>query len=448
VAIEQEQSAHKRLEELLSAGVKRVRVHYSDLLGTTRAKVIPIGLLEESAEAGLQFCVAVFAIDHTGVMPDGTGMRDELSFRDMQVLPALETLRAVPWERETAICLGDCWFDGAPLPAAPRGILKRAIAEAQALDLRIVCGHELEFFLLRRRADGRFDPYAQSPGLVYRMDPRVDPEGVVRAMEDAVRDLGLPFICTNQEYDPSQWEINCRHDDALEAADDAHLLKLAIKEIAAMHGLVATFIGRPVSGGGTSGYHLHLSAWDGSGTNVFEDEQAVDGLSEQARWFVGGLLEHARGTTAVMAPTVNAYKRFIAQELAPYWVNWGPDNRSVYARIPVERGSGTRVECRGADGAASAYLCSAAAIFAGIDGIERKLDPGPPETEVYGNLRNGPTMPFSLHEALDALEADPFMRAKLGEQFMQAFVTLKRTEARRFALAVTDWELDEYAEAL
>jgi glutamine synthetase len=448
VAIEQEQSAHKRLEELLAAGVKRVRVHYADLLGTTRAKVIPIGLLEEAVDTGLQFCIAVFAIDHTGVMPDGTGMRDELSFRDMQVLPDLETLRVVPWERETAICIGDCWFDGAPLPASPRGILKRAITEAQALDLRIVCGHELEFFLLRRRPDGRFEPYAHAPGLVYRMDPRVDPEGVVRAMEDAVRDLGLPFICTNQEYDPSQWEINCRHENALEAADDAHLLKLAIKEIAAMNGLVATFIGRPVTGGGTSGYHLHISAWDGSGTNAFEDQQAPDGLSDQARWFVGGLLEHARGMTAVMAPTVNAYKRFIAQELAPYWVNWGPDNRSVYARIPLERGRGTRVECRGADGAASAYLSSAAAIFAGIDGIERQLDPGPPESDVYGNVRGGPTMPFSLAEALDALENDPFMRAKLGEQFLQAFVTLKRTEARRFSLAVTDWELDEYAEAL
>jgi glutamine synthetase len=266
-------------------------------------------------------------------------------------------------------------------------------------------------------------------------------------MEDAVRGLGLPFVCANQEYDPSQWEINCRYDDALQAADDAHLLKLAIKEIAAMNGLVATFMGRPVDGGGTSGYHLHVSAWD-DGTNVFEDGSGPYGLSELARWFIGGVIEHARAMTPLMAPTINAYKRFFAQELAPYWIDWGPDNRTVFVRIPAERGKATRVECRGADGTASAYLASAAAIFAGIDGIEHRLDPGPPSTGVYEPPVERPTMPFSLAEALDALEADPFMREKLGEQFTQCFLTLKRNEVRRFALAVTDWELREYLDAL
>lgn len=447
MVIELDEVAHARLEEIRGAGVQRVRVHYSDLLGTTRAKVIPVEQLEEAVEAGLNFCVSVFSIDHTGVMPDGTGLRDEVHFRDMQVIPDLATLRLVPWERDTAICMADCWMDGEPLPAEPRRILKRAIAEAEARGLTIQCGHELEFFLLRRRPDGGFDLYVPTPGLVYRMDPRVDPEGVLREMEDAVRGLGLPFLCVNQEYDPSQWEINCRYAGALEAADDAHLLKLAVKEIAAMHGLTATFMGRPVSGGGTSGYHLHISAWDDS-TNLFEDGSSPDGLSELARWFVGGLLEHARGVTALMAPTINAYKRFFAQELAPYWIDWGPDNRSVYVRIPAERGSATRVECRGADGAASAYLASAAAIFAGLDGVDRRLDPGPPTTTVYEPPVERPTMPFSLGEALDALQANALIREKLGEQFMQAFVTLKRTEARRFALAVTDWELNEYAEAL
>ena len=393
MAVEMDEAARVRLEELVAADVKRVRVHYSDLLGTTRAKVIPIEELERAMEAGINFCVAVFAVDHTGVMPDGTGLRDELLFRDMQVVPDLSTLRPVPWEVDTAICLADCFFDGAPLPASPRGILKRAIAEVERLGFQLACGHELEFFLLRRNSGGDFDRYAPAPGLVYRMDPRVDSDGVVRSMEEAVRGLGLPFVCVNQEYDPSQWEINCRYDEALRAADDAHLLKLAIKEIAAMNGLVATFMGRPVEGGGTSGFHLHISAWDGAGVNVFEDVASPDGLSDRARWFIGGLLEHARGMTAVMAPTINAYKRFIAQELAPYWIDWGPDNRSVYVRVPAERGSSTRVEARGADGTASPYLSSAAAIFAGIDGIERQLDPGPPTMAVYEPPVERPTMP-------------------------------------------------------
>jgi glutamine synthetase len=435
------------LRELAAAGVTRVRVHYTDLIGTTRAKVIPVEVLERACDEGLNFCVSVFAIDHRGVMPDGTGIRDEVNFRDMQVVPDLATLRIVPWERETAICLADCRLDGAPLDTDPRGILRRAIAAAAGKGLRISVGHELEFFLLRRTSEGGLEPYQPTPGLVYRMDPRTDPGGVVRQMEDNVRGLGLPFLCVNHEYDPSQWEINTRFADALTAADEAHLLKLAIKETAAIHGLVATFIGRPTETGGTSGYHLHMSAWD-DGENVFDDPEGEYGLSNHARAFLGGLLAHARGMTAVCAPTVNAYKRFVAQELGPYFVDWGTDNRSVCVRVPTERGAARRLESRLADGSASAYLASAVHIFAGVDGVERRLDPGPPTERVYEPPVERETVPFSLGEALDLLEADRFTRGALGEQFMQAFLAIKRNEWRRFQLAVTDWELREYADAL
>jgi glutamine synthetase len=436
-----------KLRELAQAGVSRVRVHYTDLLGTTRAKVIPLDSFERACEDGLNFCVSVFAIDHTGVMPDGTGIRDEVNFRDMQVVPDLATLRTVPWERETAICLADCRLDGEPLETDPRNILRRAIAAAEVQGLHVSVGHELEFFLLRRTPEGRFEPYQPTPGLVYRMDAVTDPAGVVREMEDNVRGLGLPFVCVNHEYDPSQWEINTRFAEALRAADEAHLLKLAIKETAAMHGLVATFIGRPTEGGGTSGYHLHFSAWDDD-RNVFDDPEGKEGIAENAYCFLGGLLDHARGMTAVCAPTVNAYKRFVAQELGPYYVDWGTDNRSVCVRIPNERGAAARLESRLSDGSASAYLASAILIAAGADGAERGLDPGPPSERIYEPPVERETVPFSLGEALDALEADSFARSVLGDQFMQAFLTIKRNEWRRFQLAVTDWELREYADAL
>jgi glutamine synthetase len=439
--------ADDKLRELAETGVTRVRVHYTDLIGTTRAKVIPLDVLERACDDGLNFCLSVFAIDHTGVMPDGTGIRDEVNFRDMQVVPDLETLRAVPWERETAICLADCRLDGEPLEADPRNILRRAIAAADAKGLRIFVGHELEFFLLRWTPEGRLEPYQPTAGIVYRMDARADPGGVVRQMEDNVRGLGLPFLCVNHEYDPSQWEINTRFADALTAADEAHLLKLAIKETAAMNGLVATFIGRPTEGGGTSGYHLHFSAWDEE-RNLFDDPEGERGLAEDAYRFMGGLLAHTRGMTAVCAPTVNAYKRFVAQELGPYFVDWGTDNRSVCVRIPAERGEAARLEGRLADGSASAYLASAVHIFAGVDGVERRLDPGPPTEQVYEPPVERETVPFSLGEALDLLEADSFMRTAIGEQLLQAFVAIKRNEWRRFQLAVTDWELREYVDAL
>lgn len=433
---------------LAEEGVTRVRVHYSDFHGTARAKVIPLDLLEETAEHdGLNFCVSVFTIDHTGVMPDGTGLRDEVNLRDMQVRPDLTTLRRLPWEENTAICLADCYLDGEPLEADPRGILRRAIAAAEAKGLRISVGHEFEFFLFRRGADGSLELYQPVPGLVYRMDPRVDPGGVLRAMEDNVRALGLPFICANHEYDPSQWEINLRFGEALAAADEAYLLKLVIKETAAMHGLVATFIGRPVAGGGTSGYHLHLSAWEGE-RNLFDDPSAPNGISAAARHFLGGILEHGRGMAAVAAPTINAYKRYIAQELGPYFVDWGGDDRSVCVRLPAERGRATRLESRLADGSASPYLASAVHLFAGLDGVERSLEPGPPTEAVYEPPIERQTIPFSLPEALDALEADAYLRSCLGEQFVQAFTAQKRDEARRFSLAVTDWELREYVDAL
>jgi glutamine synthetase len=447
--MEAEAAALRRasVDDLVAAEIERVRVHYTDLHGAPRAKVVPLGRLEELAEDGITFCVSVFSIDQTGVMPDGTGLRDEVNFRDMLVFPDLSTLRIVPWERATAICLADCTMDGEPLETDPRGILKRAISAAEERGLAISTGHELEFFLLRRTPEGRFEPYQPVPGLVYRMDPRVDPEGVIRAMEDNVRGLGLPFVCVNQEYDPSQWEINTRFTDALTAADEAHLLKLAVKETAAMHGLVATFIGRPVEGGGTSGYHLHFSAW-GEGRNLFDEPASPGGLSERARFFLGGMLEHSRGMAAVCAPTVNAYKRFVAQELGPYFVDWGTDNRSVCVRIPAERGKATRLESRLADGSASAYLAAATHVFAGVDGVDRSLDPGPPTVHVYEPPVERAVVPLSLAEALDALEADSYMRTCLGEQFIQAFVALKRNEVRRFSLAVTDWELREYADAL
>ena len=215
-----------------------------------------------------------------------------------------------------------------------------------------------------------------------------------------------------------------------------------------MHGLTATFMGRCVDGGGTSGYHIHVSLWDEERHNMMEDASDPHGVSALARAFVGGQLAHGRGMTAVLAPTVNAYKRFRAKELAPYWIDWALDNRSAYVRVPGDRGRSTRVECRGADGAANPYLAAALVIFAGLDGIERELDPGPPTAGAYEPVGERETIPFSLEEALDALEADAFLRGKLGAQFLQAFTTIKRNEARRFSLAVTDWELREYADAL
>jgi glutamine synthetase len=443
VAATQGESAD-RIAAVLDAGVDRVRVHFTDLLGVSRNKVVPTSMLDEVCEDGINFCISAFCVDHAGDVIEGTGFGAEVDYRDAQVVPDLSTLTVVPWERSTAIAIGDVVFDGEPLPASPRQLLRRAADRLAERGLRAVAGHELEFFILRPNGSG-YEQYAKQPGLVYTLSPSVDTEGVMREMEDAVRAMGLPYVASNQEYFGSQWEINLRYDDALRAADDAHLFKLAVKEIAAKHGLVATFMGKPVQELGTSGYHLHLSLWNEDGENAFHDPHAEDGLSTICRQFLAGQLEHARGMTAIMAPTINAYKRFLAMAFGPWNVTWGHDNRTVYARIPRERGKATRIENRAGDGTANAYLASAAALFAGIDGLERELDPGPPVSGVAYELEDRPLMPFSLGEALDALEQNDYFKAALGEQFVQAFVAMKRSEVNRFASAVTDWELSEYA---
>jgi glutamine synthetase len=440
-------SVEERLARVRDAGVDRVRVHFTDLLGVSRNKVVPLTQLDECLEAGINFCISAFCVDHVGEVIEGTGLGAEVDFRDAQVIPDLETLTVVPWERSTAIAIGDVRFDDGPLSCSPRQLLRRAADDLASRGFRAVAGHELEFFLLRPNGSG-YEQYAKQPGLVYTLSPSVDTEGVLRKMEDAVAAMGLPLIASNQEYFGSQWEINLRYDDALKAADDAHLLKLAVKEIAAQHGLVATFMGKPIQELGTSGYHLHLSLWDEAGRNAFDDPDGADGLSEVCRQFLAGQLEHARGMTAIMAPTINAYKRFLAMAFGPWNVTWGHDNRTVYARIPRERGKATRIENRAGDGTANAYIASAAALFAGIDGLDRKLDPGDPVSGVAYELEDRTLMPFSLGEALDALEEDEFFVHSLGPQFVQAFLAMKRSEVARFASAVTDWELNEYAVTL
>jgi glutamine synthetase len=449
MALREETSRTARVAAVLDAGVERVRVHFTDLLGVSRNKVVPISMLDEVCEDGINFCISAFCVDHAGEVIEGTGLGAEVDFRDAQVRPDLSTLTVVPWERDTAVAIGDVWFDGDLLPASPRQLLRRAADELERRGFRAVAGHELEFFLLRPGANASgYEQYAKQPGLVYTLSPSVDTEGVLREMEDAVRAMGLPYVGSNQEYFGSQWEINLRYDDALKAADDAHLFKLAVKEIAAKHDLVATFMGKPVQELGTSGYHLHLSLWDEAGENAFHDAEAPDGLSDVCRWFIAGQLEHARGMTAIQAPTINAYKRFLAQAFAPWNVTWGHDNRTVYVRIPRERGKATRVENRAGDGTANAYLASAAALFAGIDGLDRQLDPGEPVSGVAYELEDRPLMPFSLGEALDALEADAYFGEALGEQFVRAFLAMKRSEVARFQSAVTDWELNEYVNVL
>ena len=429
----------------LSTGtpVRTIRVLFPDLHGVARGKDVPIAEFDYVLDYGLRFCAAVMGTDlrHTPVVGGDAG------YPDLIARPDLTTMATLPWEPGVATCLADLEpaEGGAPI-ADPRGAVRRAVEELRAAGLDPIVGPELEFFLLRRDADAEHGirRVVDRPSMVYTVGEQADPGGIGRAITDGLAGLGLQVLSFSHEFMNSQYEINLRHGGALVAADRAFHLKAAVKEIAAQHGLLATFMGKPFNDQGGSGAHLHVSL-NRDGRNAF------DGISAELRAFSAGVLDHAAGLMALLNPTVNAYRRIQPDSLAPTHANWGWDNRTTFIRIPPERGAGTRVEIRAADGAANPYLAIAALLAAGAHGLRESLRP---PTPVVGDAYRaspeviGPPLPASLDAALDALERDQVLCRALGPQIVETFLALKRFELERQRAWVSDWEVDEYVEHL
>jgi glutamine synthetase len=431
---------------------RSVRLLYSDLHGIARGKDIPIAEFDHVIESGLCFCTAVMGTDlrHTPVWGGDEG------YPDLVARPDLATMATLPWEPEVAVCLADLSpADGGAAIADPRGAVRGAVAALRELGLDPVVGPELEFFLVRRDPDAPngIARLVDNLSMVYTVGRQADPDGLARRMAEHLADLGLGAFAVNHEFMNSQYEINLRHGGALAAADRAFLLKAAVKDIAAMNGLIATFMGKPFNDQGGSGTHLHISlerdtpSSAGGGANAFDDAQRPDGVSTELGHFVAGILTHAPALMALLNPTINAYRRIQPDSLAPTHVNWGLDNRSTFIRIPPERGGGTRVEIRVGDGAANPYLAIAAALIAGADGIRRELAPPQP---VAGDAYRadpeiaGAALPSSLDRALDALADDAVLREGLGAPIVDTFLTVKRFEVERHRAWVSDWEIAEY----
>ncbi len=456
---DREQQASAALESLGAAGLRAVRVLYTDLHGVARGKDIPLRHFPGIAADGVTFCGAVMGTDlrHTPVVGGEEG------YVDLAVRADLETLRVVPWQPEVAWCLGEAWtLDGsAHWPVCPRALLRRVVEAYAEHGLDPVVAPELEFFLVERDASvpGGIRRYVDELSRVYTVGAVSDPRGVVLKMLLWCDELGLEAFAANHEYMSSQYEINLRHSPALDAADRAFMLRAAVKEIAVLEGLLATFMGRPFTDQGGSGFHLHVSLTNEDGANAFSDETRPDGLSPLAAAFVAGVIEHAQGLQALLGPTVNAYKRILPDSLAPTHANWGHDNRTAFCRIPKEREARSRVEVRTGDGSANAHLITSAILLAGLDGIERGLEPPEPVVgDAYraDEAHAGTRLPHDLAAALDALESDTWLVERLGRELVSTFVAMKRFEVERFSEAVGDldrkvvtaWEVEEYASHL
>ena len=422
-------------------GVETVILAGADTHGIMRGKRLPIAELPRAVEHGVALCEVIWALPvderepvrrppgHTGYFP-GDG------YPDMLAMPDVETARIVPWHDHTALLL--CDFvdrDRRAVPVSPRAVLRSVIARAQAMGVEPVVGVELEFYLLRETPQS---VAGKRPAQLVAVDERASVYGVVSAsrsesftsaVRDTLREYGLAVEACNPESGPGQFEINLRAAPALRAADEAFLLKSAVKEIAAQQGLLATFMAKPRSDWPGSSCHLHLSV-----------------RGADLRHFLGGLLEGMPELTAIFAPTPNSYRRYTPHSWAATTATWGVDNRSAGVRAIGD----TRVEHRQAGADANPYLAVAAALASGLDGVRRRCEP-PPATDgdVYA-LADGavPALPTTLAEATGLLERSALARDWLGDDVVDQCVAMRRAELTAQAAAVTDWEIERYLETL
>ena len=432
-------------ERLRSDGIDVIRVSYPDLIGVDRGRDVLLGELGGAAGHGLAFCRAVY---HTSPMGDVVPVQGglEAGLPDITVRPDLSTLTPMPWEPNAAWCLGDASTpDGSPAAESPRVVARSVASRLAGLGYSLICGPELEFYLCQQDGAQGWQRYANNAGNVYVVGRKGDPQGMLLHLLRQLRDAELGVTAANHEFSPGQFEINLVHSGLLDAADRAFRLKSAVQEIARRHDLLATFMAKPFNDEGGSGFHVHVSLADDSGRNVFDDPAGQDGLSQAARHAIGGVLRHAPALSALLNPTINSYKRFGPDTLAPWLIDWGLDNRSAMVRIPPERGGGARLEVRLGDATGNPYLVLAgigAAVYLGLTSQEEPAE----KLEGYGyDPSRAEILPMRLGDALDALEADTELTEVLGEYFAGSFLAYKRNEIERFERHVTDWEFREYA---
>jgi len=435
------------IDDLRSRGIDVIRVSYADLIGVDRGRDVLLEQLETALEHGIAFCRAVY---HTSPMGDVVPVQGglEAGLPDISARPDLETLTDLPWEPGALWCLADTTvLDGQAALESPRELARRISGRLGELGLRAVVGPELEFYLLEQdeASPHGWKRYADAPGNVYVVGRKGDPKGVLLTMLRYLRDASLRVTAANHEFCGGQFEINLLHSELLDAADRAFRMKSAVQEIARHEGMLATFMAKPFNDEGGSGFHLHVSLVDEDGENVFGDPEGDHGLSATGQQAIAGVLTHAPALAAILNPTINSYKRFGPDTLAPWLVDWGLDNRSAMVRIPPERGGSTRMEVRLGDATANPYLAIGAIGAAIYLGVRDELKP-PTPLEGYGyDPSSAPMLPQSLPEALDALEGDASLREVLGDFFVDSFLAYKRNEVERFSHFVTDWEFREYA---
>ena len=427
--------------------VKYVLAQFVDIHGVAKVKSVPAAHLNDILTAGAGF--AGGAIWGMGIKPNGP---------DYMAVGELATLNLIPWQPSYARIICDGHVNGKPYEYDSRVVLKKQIARLAEKGWTLYTGLEPEFSLLHRDENGAIHPMDDTDTLA---KPCYDYKGITRQsafLEELTESLlaaGLDVYQIDHEDANGQFEINYTYADCLKSADDFIMFKMAASEIANKHGMICSLMPKPFSNRPGNGMHMHMSIGDGKKT-LFQDDsdETGHGLSKLAYHFLGGLLAHAPAICALAAPTVNSYKRLVVgQSLtgatwAPAYISYGNNNRSTMVRIPYGR-----LELRLPDGGCNPYLTTAAVIAAGLDGIQRELDPGKGNgdnlydyTAAQLKEKKIGILPQNLNLALDAFEADKVVRDALGDGLSSEFLTLKRAEWIEYMRHVSDWEIKRYVE--
>jgi len=439
--------------------IETVVTAFPDLYGRLVGKRIhgPF-YLEEVAAHGVHACDYLLACDMEMDPTPGYAFTSwETGYGDFHMKPDPATLREAAWMEESAIVVCDLFDErtGEPVAVAPRQILRRQVERLGEQGLVPMMGSELEFYLFRESyADARRKGFRQLDAAVdYVEDYHVLSGGyvedVIGAIRRSVDASAIPVEFSKGEWGPGQHEINLRYAEAMEMADRHVLYKLAAKEIANRAGCCLTFMAKLDPRLAGSSLHVHASLVDEKGRSVFAGDELLPGTparsSPRFRHWLGGLMAHARELGWFFAPNVNSYKRYQRGTFAPTGIAWSWDNRTAGFRCLGE-GASLRVECRIPGGDANPYLAYAALLAAGLDGLERELEPGEAfEGDVYA-ARDLPHVPGSLADAIAALEASEFAREAMGDEVVDHLLHFARTEQRAFDATVTDWERGRFFE--
>ncbi|MGE5509265.1 MAG: type I glutamate--ammonia ligase [Chitinophagales bacterium] len=420
--------------------VEIIRLQFVDILGVIKNVAIPYSQLEKALEGKIAF--------------DGSSIEGftRIEESDMLLKPDLNSFVLLPWhDAPIARMVCDVYLhDGRPFEGDPRYVLKRTLAEAAEMGFTMNAGPELEFFLFKMGADGRPTTVTHDEGSYFDLSPIDRGEDARRDIVLYLEKMGYEVEAAHHEVAQGQHEIDFKYADALTTADRVATFKIATRAVAMKHGLHATFMPKPVFGINGSGMHCNLSLFR-NGANAFFDPNRPYQLSQEALYFIGGLLKHVRSFTAITNPLVNSYKRLVPGYEAPVYVAWSAMNRTALIRVPAARGASTRLELRSPDPSCNPYLAFAVILKAGLDGIKNKITP--PEStakNIYHmtadeRAAEGITsLPGSLKEALDELARNPLMREALGEHVYRHFVEAKLIEWDVYRTQVHAWELDQY----